>query len=285
MSIAIRDIARQFLPHKPHYWYARIKLATDPLYAGVGETLAGSSEPLLDLGCGIGLLAHALRAQGFCGNYLGVDSDTGKIDSAREASARAGLASVRFDVTDLESGVPAHRGNVALLDILQFLSSPAQDSLLDSAISSLTPTSRLVIRTGLARPGWRLRFTRGVDWLARVCGWMNVGPKRYPDREALERRFAKRGLIATFRPLHGHLPFENWLITAKRDPVRSVGVQLPDTRVENGRETDPGQIRNHEPASDAITPEEQDNRGDDDQVQNDDVDERKIGTVQTEEQR
>jgi SAM-dependent methyltransferase len=231
MNIAIRDIARQFLPRKPHYYYARIKLATDPLYAGVGEALAGSSEPLLDLGCGIGLLAHALRGQGFSGHYLGVDSDTGKIESAREASARAGLASVRFDVVDLERGIPEHRGSIALLDILQFLSPSAQDALLDSAIASLTSTSRLVIRTGLARPGWRLRFTRGVDWLARMSGWMNVGPKRYPDREALERQFAERGLIATFRPLHGRLPFENWLIAAKRDPGRSEGVQLPDTRV------------------------------------------------------
>jgi SAM-dependent methyltransferase len=285
MNIAIRDIARQFLPRRAHYWYARIKLATDPLYAGVGGEFAGSSEPLLDLGCGIGLLAHSLRGQGFSGHYLGVDSDAGKIESAREASARAGLASVRFDVTDLESGVLVHRGNVALLDILQFLSSPAQDSLLDSAISSLTPTSRLIIRTGLARPGWRLRFTRGVDWLARVSGWMNVGPKRYPDRRDLEQRFAERGLIATFRPLRARLPFENWLITAKRDPARSVGVQLPDTRVENGCETDPGQVRNHEPSGNAIAPEEQDNRGDDDQVENDNIDERQIGSMQTEEQR
>jgi SAM-dependent methyltransferase len=284
MTIAIHAIARQFLPRRPHYYYARIKLATDPLYAGVGEAFAGNSEPLLDLGCGIGLLAHVLRGQGFCGHYLGVDSDTGKITSAREAAERAGLARVQFEVMDLERGIPGHRGSVALLDILQFLSASAQDALLDCALDSLTPTSRLVIRTGLARPGWRLRFTRGVDWLARASGWMNVGPKRYPNREKLEHRFAERGLSATFRPLHGRLPFENWLITVTREPGRSEGVQSPDTRVEHGRETDPGQIRNHQPAGYAIAPEEKDNGGDDDQVEDDDIDERQVDAMQAEKQ-
>lgn len=218
MGSAIHDIARQFLPLRPHYYYARIKLATDPLYAGVGEVLAGTSAPLLDLGCGIGLLAHALRAQGFSGPYLGVDSDARKIDSARAAGGRAELAAVAFTCFDLENGFPDHEGSVALLDILQFLAPTAQDAVLERAMDCLVPGSRLVIRSGLALPGWRLAFTRGVDRLARLVGWMNVGPQRYPDRSALERRFAERGLTATFRPLHGRMPFENWLICAALGP-------------------------------------------------------------------
>jgi SAM-dependent methyltransferase len=200
MKLVIRDIARQFLPHRPHYYYTRIKMATDPLYVGVGNALAGTTEPLLDLGCGIGLLAHALRAQGFAGDYRGVDIDAGKIDSARAASIRAGHASVRFDTVDLKSGFPHHRGSVALLDIL-------------------TPGAILVIRTGLARAGWRLRFTRGVDRIARLTRWMNVGPQRYPRREELEQRFAGHGLQATFRPLHGRMPFENWLVCVRREAI------------------------------------------------------------------
>ncbi|HMM66346.1 MAG TPA: class I SAM-dependent methyltransferase [Dokdonella sp.] len=219
MKLVIRDIARQFLPHRPHYYYTRIKMATDPLYVGVGNALAGTTEPLLDLGCGIGLLAHALRAQGFAGDYRGVDIDAGKIDSARAASIRAGHASVRFDTVDLKSGFPHHRGSVALLDIIQFLPPRAQEALLEAAIGSLTPGAILVIRTGLARAGWRLRFTRGVDRIARLTRWMNVGPQRYPRREELEQRFAGHGLQATFRPLHGRMPFENWLVCVRREAI------------------------------------------------------------------
>lgn len=221
MVIVLRDIARNYLPRKPHYWYARIKLATDPLYTGVGAVLAETCEPLLDLGCGIGLLAHALRAQGFSGRYLGVDIDEEKIASARTAAARARLIGVHFESHDLAHEFPAHRGSVALLDIVQFLPPDAQDALLETAIASLSPGAVLVMRTGLHREGWRLRFTRGVDRFARITRWMNVGPQRYPRREDLEQRFARHGLNATFAPLSGRLPFENWLICARREIASS----------------------------------------------------------------
>ena len=217
MDLDIRDISRQFLPQRSHYWYARIKLATDPLYTGVGALLAGTREPLLDLGCGIGLLAHTLRAQGFQGNYRGVDNDDEKIASADQAARRARLEAVRFESFNLGNGFPAHRGSVALLDIVQFLPPDAQSVLLENAIASLSPGAILVMRSGLQREGWRLRFTRGVDRFARMTRWMNVGPQRYPHREELEQQFAKHGLTASFTPLRGRLPFENWLICARCD--------------------------------------------------------------------
>ncbi|HOX70606.1 MAG: class I SAM-dependent methyltransferase [Dokdonella sp.] len=216
MENVIRDIARQYLPQRTHYYYARIKLATDPLYAGAGAALAGTREPLLDLGCGIGLLAHALRAQGFHADYRGVDIDEAKIASANAACARAKLVGVHFESRDLATGFPDHRGSVALLDIVQFLPPEAQEALLERSIASLTPDGVLVMRTGLQREGWRLRFTRAVDRLARLSRWMNVGPQRYPSRADLEQRFDRHGLRATYRRLHGRLPFENWLICASR---------------------------------------------------------------------
>jgi len=216
MEPLTHDIAQHYLPQRPHYYYARIKLATDPLYVGAGAVLAGTREPLLDLGCGIGLLAHALRAQGFEAEYRGVDIDEVKIASARAACVRAKLGGVHFESLDLNAGFPDHRGSVALLDIVQFLPPRAQEELLDRSIASLTPGAVLVMRSGLQHEGWRLRFTRGVDRLARMTRWMNVGPQRYPSRVDLEQRFARHGLDATFRRLHGRLPFENWLICAAR---------------------------------------------------------------------
>lgn len=224
MELTIHDIARQYLPRRPHYWYARIKLATDPLYTGVGAVLAETREPLLDLGCGIGLLAHALRAQGFTADYRGVDIDGGKITSAREAADRARLASVRFEPLDLAGGFPDHHGSVALLDIVQFLPPDAQAVLLENAIASLSSGAMLVMRTGLQREGLRLRFTRGVDRFARWTRWMNVGPQRYPRRDELEQRFANHGLTSTFTPLRGRLPFENWLICARREAANESSV-------------------------------------------------------------
>ena len=82
-----RRIAQSFLPtrwfgNRYYYYYSRAKLRSDPLYPGVVDALRGTQAPLLDLGCGIGLLAHALRTNGLSMPYRGVDIDAPKIAQA-----------------------------------------------------------------------------------------------------------------------------------------------------------------------------------------------------------
>src|SRR5690606_36122166 len=88
MEPATRPLAREridaistaFLPdrllgNRWDYYYSRGKLGSDPLYPGVCDALRGTTAPLLDLGCGLGLLAHALRADVIDLPYRGVDND------------------------------------------------------------------------------------------------------------------------------------------------------------------------------------------------------------------
>ncbi|TLY52932.1 MAG: class I SAM-dependent methyltransferase [Gammaproteobacteria bacterium] len=211
------DIANNYLPQRTHYWYARCKLASDLLYTGVGEALLDTHAPLLDLGCGIGLLAHTLRGQGYTGEYFGVDNDAEKIVAARAAAARAQFPDVRFDCIDLaREAFPAHRGSVTLLDLLQFLPRDAAHGLIDRVAECIAPGARLVIRTGLDQAGARMHFTRAIDTLARAVGWMNTAAYWYPSRDELATVLARRGLRATFAPLSGMLPFNNWLVVAQR---------------------------------------------------------------------
>ena len=214
-------IARAFLPSprsfdRYHYYYVRGKLASDPLYPAAVAALRGCDAPLLDLGCGIGLLAHALRADGQSMRYSGVDFDPGKIAIANAAAQRANLADAAFATCDLLRECPAHRGSVALLDVLQYLPGDAQERLLDDAASMLGPGSKLVIRSGLHDDSARSRTTGVADRLANAIGWMRSAPLRYPTRDWFERRLADAGLSAEFRPLHGRTPFNNWLIVATR---------------------------------------------------------------------
>ena len=214
-------IARAFRParwygNRWHYFYSRGKLGSDPLYPGVVAALRGSSAPLLDLGCGIGLLAHALRRAGVTLPYRGVDNDATKIGHALRARDNAGLRDVSFAVVDLSHGLPAHRGSVALLDVLQFVPPQAHAAIIDAAIAMLVPGAKLVIRTGLDDGGRRARFTRRMDAFSRVLGWMNSGPKRYPDADMLRARFAAAGLQAEFEPLYGNTPFNNWRVVATK---------------------------------------------------------------------
>jgi 2-polyprenyl-3-methyl-5-hydroxy-6-metoxy-1,4-benzoquinol methylase len=215
-------IARAFLPERWYgdrsmYYYSRAKLRTDPLYPGVIEALRGTQAPVLDLGCGIGLLAHALRAQGLAMPYRGVDLVARKIAQAKRGAVRAGLQEVAFDVADLEAGLPEHTGSITLLDVLQFLPTPAQDAILADAIARIAPGGRLVIRTGLDDGGARARTTRRVDVLSRMLQWMASAPKRYPDPDAMRAQIERAGLRATFTPLFGKTPFNNWRIVAARD--------------------------------------------------------------------
>lgn len=209
-------LARAFLPSRWDYHYARSKLASDPLYGGVAEALAGARGPLLDLGCGLGLLAHYLPAVGLAPGYLGADNDAAKIARAGGAAARAGLRDTRFECTDLSLGLPEHSGSVAILDVLQFVPPQSQQPLLRQAAQRVASGGRLVIRTGLSGTGWRARVTRGVDVFSRVVRWMNTGPRRYPGREELEALLAQEGLATRFEPLWGRTPFNNWLVVASR---------------------------------------------------------------------
>lgn len=215
------DIARAFCePHWPHrryhYYYARSKLATDPLFPGVVAALRGCNAPLLDLGCGIGLLAHALRAEGQVMVYSGVDFDAGKIVVANTSAARANLHDATFATCDLLRERPTHRGSVAILDVLQYLPEDAQQRVLDNAIAMLTPGARLVIRSGLGDNSALSRTTKIVDRLANAIGWMRSAPLHYPTRDWFEQRLACAGLAADLRQLRGRTPFNNWLIVATR---------------------------------------------------------------------
>lgn len=216
-----RSIARAFLPkhvlgNRYDYYYTLTKLRTDPLYPGVLQALRPTTAPVLDLGCGLGLLAHALRADGQALPFYGVDIDAAKIRRGREVAARTGLADVRFDVLDLGAGMPDHRGSVAILDVLQYLTPDRQRELLDTVIAMLTPGARLVIRSGLADDSSRSRTTRITDRLANLAGWMQERAKCYPTADGLRMQLEGAGLRTTLRPLYGDTPFNNWLIVGER---------------------------------------------------------------------
>ena len=234
-------IARAFLPRRWygnhwHYHYSRIKLGSDPLYPGVIAALRGSTAPLLDLGCGIGLLAHALRAEEVALLYRGVDNDAAKIAEAQRGARHAGLRDVEFQMVDLANTLPEHHGSVAILDLLQYLDDAAQQRLLEAAIAMLIPGARLVIRTGIEDGSRRMRMTRTFDHFANLLGWMNAAPRGYPRAEDLRAKLARAGLQGTFTPLHGNTPFNNWLVvaTAPREDALAIEIRRAAARLDTG---------------------------------------------------
>ena len=209
-AAAIGKIAALF----PGRWdrnYVATKLRTDPLYAALTENLRGSDLPLLDLGCGLGLSAFYLRAEGIQVPIHGLDYDPRKIDSARRAILTAGGRDLLFSHHDARTGLPEHSGNVSILDILQFFTPNEQETLLQLATSRVAPGGKLIIRSGLRDASWRFQITVLGDWLAKATFWMKAAPTHYPTAADFQRILSAHGKVS-ISPLWGQTPFNNHLI-------------------------------------------------------------------------
>ncbi|HXD38269.1 MAG TPA: class I SAM-dependent methyltransferase [Rhodanobacter sp.] len=195
--------------------YVRGKLASDPVYAASAALLAGNPLPLLDIGCGIGLLGQYLHASGHTAAYLGVDRDARKIIAGQRAAERGGLAAaIQLRCADAHD-LPPMQGHVALLDVLHYLPATAQQTLLLQAIRHLAPQGRLIIRNVLREANWRFHATRVEEFFLRASGWIPGGAQHYPDADELRQPLEAAGLTVRMEPLRGRTPFNSYLVVAR----------------------------------------------------------------------
>jgi 2-polyprenyl-3-methyl-5-hydroxy-6-metoxy-1,4-benzoquinol methylase len=188
--------------------YVRGKLATDPVYDAIYQHLRGSDEPVIDIGCGIGILALYLRERGFKAPILGFDHDARKIEIAKRV---AGTDDVSFSVADARAPI-AMRGNVVLIDVLHYFTTEDQAAILRNAASA---GGMILIREGIRDGSLRYRVTYAQEVLARMGGWL----------KAERLNFTTPGAIADLldgefthelQPMFGHSPFNNYLFAFKR---------------------------------------------------------------------
>lgn len=200
--------------------YVAAKMRSDPLYDAVLGELGDSPLPLLDIGCGLGLLAFYLRSHGFKSPVLSIDYDERKIAEATRVADRSGFHDLVFRHHDVRNGLPEHSGNVTILDILHFFKREPLLDLLRAAAQCVAPGGRLVIRSGINDRSWRYRATVAGDVLAKLTFWMKAGPVRYPSREDLEQALTPFGRF-TITPLWGRTPFNSHLVVLHRNQSSS----------------------------------------------------------------
>ncbi len=196
--------------------YVRGKLASDPVYAAAAEAIDGTDLPLLDIGCGIGLLGLYLHTRGALPRYVGLDHDERKIADGQTAVRRAGLEHVMDLRTADASSLPDMHGHVALLDMLHYLPLEAQTALLEAAVGRLGPGGTLVIRSVLRDDSWRFQATRVEEVWLRVSGRIRGGAQHYPSEAELRAPLEAAGLAVTVGPLFGRTPFNSYLLVARR---------------------------------------------------------------------
>jgi 2-polyprenyl-3-methyl-5-hydroxy-6-metoxy-1,4-benzoquinol methylase len=209
---ALREAAARYRRWPNLYYYAIGKIALDPAYPAVARTLRDSTRPLLDLGCGMGLLAAYLRANGHRAPILGLDVDEQKIEVARQALASDQESFRAGDAMNF----PEHSGDIVMLDVLHYFSDEDQQRLLQRIAASIAPQGVALIRLALNESNWRFAATKVEEWFVHFSRWIPMQGWNFPTREEVLIPFRRGGLECDVRPMWGLTPFNSYLFTFRR---------------------------------------------------------------------
>jgi SAM-dependent methyltransferase len=177
--------------------YVRWKIASDAVYQH-------ARGPILDLGCGAGVMAAYLRARGYEGAIAGVDHDARKIEVARALA----LPGVTFKMGDASSF--DLRNTIVMLDLLHYFDDARQRSLLEA----VSGANLIIIRDAVRDGTWRYRATYAQETFARGVRWLKAERLNFPRRETIVGAFP--GFESEVVPLWGRTPFNNYLFVCRR---------------------------------------------------------------------
>ena len=212
MNSALRAAAARYRRWPNLYCYAIGKIAFDPAYSFVASTLRASQHPLLDLGCGVGLLACFLRANGHTAPIRGLDVDEGKIAIAQEVLGGGNQEFRLGNALDFSS----HSGDIVMLDVLHYFSDDDQQQLLKKIATSIAPHAIALIRIALNEPNWRFAATEVEEWFVRLSGWIPQRGANFPTRDEVLLPFKQKDLVDDIRPMWGLTPFNSYLLSVRR---------------------------------------------------------------------
>jgi SAM-dependent methyltransferase len=195
--------------------YVASKLRTDPVYLAVYELMRASAEPVLDIGCGVGLLAFYLRERGFQNPIIGLDRDLRKIREANRV-AGAGYEELVFRDQDVEEPSLPFSGNIAVLDLLHYLPPAHQKKLLGRLAGCVAGGAVLVLRDCPRNQGTRFWLTYLTEKFAQIISWNVTAPLYFPSRESIYENFSAEKFNGHDTPLWGATPFNNHLFIFRR---------------------------------------------------------------------
>jgi 2-polyprenyl-3-methyl-5-hydroxy-6-metoxy-1,4-benzoquinol methylase len=203
--------------------YVRGKLRRDRIYQAAYELMGNSAEPILDVGCGVGLLAFYLRERACRQPVIGLDLDARKIRyGAKIALDRYRDIDLRFH--DVGKTVPNFSGNVVLFDVLHYLPPARQTALLTCLAKRVAPGGFLVIRDCPREPGARYWMTWMAEKLAQAISWNIHSRLHFPSRASIDDVFEADEFERESRPLWGASPFNNHLFIFRRHAAAVVPV-------------------------------------------------------------
>jgi SAM-dependent methyltransferase len=217
------------------YEFAARKLAGDPAYLAILERgLLQRRKRVLDLGCGLGLLAATLRAAELCSqrgewpaswpeapcaaSIRGIELKAATVERARNALG-SWADIVQGDIRVADFGAA---DAVIILDVLHYIDADAHRALLERVHQALHPAGLLLLRVGDAAAGVRFRISQWWDHtvlLARGCGLRRLHCRSLARWYAL---LLQCGFESQAIPMSEGTPFANVLLCARptRNPAK-----------------------------------------------------------------
>jgi 2-polyprenyl-3-methyl-5-hydroxy-6-metoxy-1,4-benzoquinol methylase len=195
--------------------YASSKLRSDPVFSAVAEILRETDLPLLDVGCGVGLLPFYLRERGYVAPIIGLE-----IDGRKTSRARHALMTSDHEIDFVEHNVcrelPAFSGNIALLDVLHYLAPADQQSLLERLATLVAPGGLLIIRDCPRDASARFWMTYAGELFAQIISWNIGGTLHFPTRDSINAAFVREEFSREEKPMYTGGPFNNRIFIFRR---------------------------------------------------------------------
>ena len=212
-----RRAADRFRHSRFLHGYAKGKAAWDPAYTAVAARLQESRHPLLDIGCGVGLLAAYLRESGCRQRILGIEPDGKKVRIATGHVASA-YPLLEFRVGDARC-LPEFSGDIVMLDVLHYMEPGVQRCVLEQIALRIAPGGSALIRTTFRDNSWRYFATLIEEAFVRVSGWIRGGCCHFPTREEVTVFFCGPEWKISVKPMWGRTPFNSHLVEIERLPL------------------------------------------------------------------
>jgi 2-polyprenyl-3-methyl-5-hydroxy-6-metoxy-1,4-benzoquinol methylase len=218
LNVSHEDACARVAALFPQRWlrhYVSSKLRSDPVFPAVFEIIGATTEPLLDVGCGVGLLPFYLRERRYRAPVVAIDTDSRKVRRAQEV-ARKHYEHVEFIDGDVRDALPPFSGNVAVLDVVHYLNEAQQTELLSTLAARVSGGGALLLRDAPRDGTVRFWMTRAGEAFAQTISW-NLGvPLQFPTRESINAAFPEAEFSRAEQPCWGNTPFNNRLFTFRR---------------------------------------------------------------------
>lgn len=195
--------------------YVAGKLGGDVVFPAVYELLRESQHPILDVGCGVGLLAFYLRERGVAVPIVGIDIDARKVRQACLVK-KGNYRDLEFVEADVASGLPAFTGTIAMLDLLHYLSPPKQAKLLPELAACVAPGGMLLLRDSPREKSARFWMTYAGEIFAQAVSWNWKTRLHFASATEITAAFAPAEFTRENQPASGGMPFNNRLFIFRR---------------------------------------------------------------------